>query len=558
MTMRRILFFSLVAALTLLRTVAQDAAFTNGVFFVNEDRYGPNQGSINFFDYDDNEMYYNVYALVNPTNKLGVTTQHGQLYGGRLFVVSKQANGSEASGSTIGSRLAVLDAVTLKQQGSILRFGDPDSVYDGRSYCAVNRDKGYVATSAGIFVVDVNTLTATGPIEGTQSSARGDYNSLYYYQCGDMVRLGQYVFAVQQGVGLHVIDPVADEVLTTLPFPHIVTVFVTAAGNLYVANNSREIYDFGSGPYVADFTRIDPVTHEVLDVYELGDTYGALSSWGAWRARMLCVDPVDERVYYYHEEFQNHISRYDFSTRQFTDHFIDLPEAAEINWDGSHNIQGLYAAALSFDPHTGDLVVMTTEAAPMYAYQIFDHNWVLFYDAATHQLKRQVRLRDAYWFPAMALYPDVCLPSVSVDNMTINKGQETVVNLLDAVTDADNLTALAVTTASSVDESVARAWVQGLELHVLARAQGMTTVRVTTDSNGNMATTTFVVTVRASKPGDVDMDGRVDMDDLSGLINILLGSVLNIYDMGAADVNQDGHVGMDDLSELINMLLRNS
>ena len=74
-------------------------------------------------------MEYNVYALVNPTTKLGVTTQFGQLYGDKLFLVSKQANSSEASGNTMGSRLAVLDAVTLKQQGSILRFGEsPDSV----------------------------------------------------------------------------------------------------------------------------------------------------------------------------------------------------------------------------------------------------------------------------------------------------------------------------------------------------------------------------------------------------------------------------------------------
>jgi hypothetical protein len=96
--------------------------------------------------------------------------------------------------------------------------------------------------------------------------------------------------------------------VTTIPFPNIVTVFVTAGGNLYVANNSREIYDYSTGPYEADFTCIDPVTFEVKNVYQLGDTDGALSSWGAWKARMLCVDPVAEKVYYYHSEYQNYIS----------------------------------------------------------------------------------------------------------------------------------------------------------------------------------------------------------------------------------------------------------
>ncbi|MBR6431776.1 MAG: hypothetical protein IKS64_02895, partial [Muribaculaceae bacterium] len=43
----------------------EDFTFTNGVIFVNEDRYGPNQGSINYYNYDYDEMEYNVYAIVN-------------------------------------------------------------------------------------------------------------------------------------------------------------------------------------------------------------------------------------------------------------------------------------------------------------------------------------------------------------------------------------------------------------------------------------------------------------------------------------------------------------
>lgn len=552
----RNLVTSLMALLAVFVAMSQDLTFTSGILFVNEDRYGPNQGSINYYNYDYDEMEYNVYALVNPSTKLGVTTQQGQLYGGRLFLVSKQANGNEASGSTLGSRLAVLDASTLKQQASMLRFGQSaDSVYDGRCYCAVGPDKGYIATSAGVFVLDVDAMTTTGPIAGTQSSARGDYNSLYYGQCGDMVRFGQYVYAVQQGVGLHVIDPTADTVVTTLPFPHIVTVFVTAGGNLFVANNSREIYDFGTGPYVANFTSIDPVTHEVLEVYEPGETLGALSSWGAWRARMLCVDPVSEKVYYYYDEFQNHISCYDFSTREFTDHFIDLPEAAEVNWDGTRNHQGLYASAISFDPHTGDMVVQTLEAAPMYAYEIFNHNWVLFYDAATRTLKRQVRLMDAYWFPAMAVYPDVELPTVTIADHTIAQGGEAVISLLEAVDDADNMASLAVTTAVSADESVARAVVRGLDLIVTAVDPGQTVVTVTTDSNGRMATCSFMVTVTgATVAGDVNGDGNISIADVTMLIDVILSQDLD--GNAQADVNQDGAVNIIDVTALIDMLLK--
>ena len=536
-----------------------DNTFTNGVIFINEDRYGPNQGSINYFNYDYDEMEYNVYAMVNPDSQLGVTTQFGQVYGDKLFVVSKQANANEASGSTIGSRLAVLDATTLKQQGSILRFGQSsDSVYDGRAYCAVTPDKGYVSTNAGIFVIDVPTMSVVGSIAGTMSSARGDYNSLYKDQCGDMVRFGQYVFAVQQGRGLHVIDPLTDEIVTTLPFPNIVTAFVTAGGNLYVANNSREIYDYSGGPYEANFTRIDPVSLEVAEVFELEDTHGAMSSWGAWRPCMVCADPVEERVYYNYDEYQNYISCYDFSTRSFTDALIPLPEGVEINWDGSKELQGLYSSAISFDPHTGDMVVQTVEAAPM-SYQNFNHNWVLFYDANTMELKHQVRLRDAYWFPSMAVYPDEYAPSVSIPDWQLRQGEIEVIDLLHVVCDEDNMPALAVTTASSDNVSVARAWVSGLDLNIEAVAPGRTVVNVTTDSNGKLATTSFVVTVtRVSVPGDINMDGYVNIADLSELIDILLGSVLANYDPVAADVDRDGHISISDVSALIDVLLNSN
>ena len=535
-----------------------DFTFTNGIIFLNEDRYGPNQGSINYYNYDYNEMEYNVYAMVNPGTKLGVTSQHGQLYGDKLFVVSKQANANEASGSTVGSRLAVLDAATLQQQGSILRFHEcPDSIYDGRSYCAVNNDKGYVATSGGIFVIDVPTMTVQGLIDGTQSSAKGDYNSLYKGQCGDMVRLGQYVFAVQQGRGLHVIDPMTDAVVTTLPFPNIVTVFVTAGGNLYVANNSREIYDYSGTDVEANFTRIDPVTLEVMDVHELGANHGAVSSWGAWRARMICVDPQAERVYYNYDEYQNYISSYDFTTRVFTDALITLPDGVEINWDGTQERQGLYASAISFDPHTGDMVVQTVEAAPL-SYQNFNHNWVLFYDANTLALKQQIRLQDAYWFPAMAIYPDTEAPTVNIEDQTIATGRELVISLLDVVNDADNMAALAVCTAASGDENVVRATVSGLELHLTALAQGQTTVNVTADSNGKSASTSFTVTVvMGSIPGDVNMDGVVNVSDVTELITVLMGSVLCNYDPAAADYNHDGLINITDAVVLINWLLTN-
>ena len=51
------------------------------------------------------------------------------------------------------------------------------------------------------------------------------------------------------------------------------------------------------------------------------------------------------------------------------------------------------------------------------------------------------------------------------------------------------------------------------------------------------------------------MDGKVSIDDVTDLIDILLGSVLTVYDMNAADVDRDGKVTIADVTALIDMLL---
>ena len=58
-----------------------------------------------------------------------------------------------------------------------------------------------------------------------------------------------------------------------------------------------------------------------------------------------------------------------------------------------------------------------------------------------------------------------------------------------------------------------------------------------------------------SKPGDVNMDGQVTIADVTDVIDILLGSVLTVYDMGAADLDHDGKISISDVTMLIDMLL---
>ena len=54
-------------------------------------------------------------------------------------------------------------------------------------------------------------------------------------------------------------------------------------------------------------------------------------------------------------------------------------------------------------------------------------------------------------------------------------------------------------------------------------------------------------------PGDVNGDGRVNVSDVSELINMILG--ITPVNMELADINGDGRVNVSDVTALINIIL---
>ena len=67
-----------------------------------------------------------------------------------------------------------------------------------------------------------------------------------------------------------------------------------------------------------------------------------------------------------------------------------------------------------------------------------------------------------------------------------------------------------------------------------------------------------VVNAKPVLLGDVNMDGRVNISDVTTLINYLLSGTTTPFDTDAADVNQDGNVNISDVTALINLLLKSS
>ena len=70
-----------------------------------------------------------------------------------------------------------------------------------------------------------------------------------------------------------------------------------------------------------------------------------------------------------------------------------------------------------------------------------------------------------------------------------------------------------------------------------------------------MSAVAFTASAGNNVRGDVDGDGRVNIDDVTGLINYLLTGNSSLIEMENADVYPDGRISIDDVTSLINYLL---
>ncbi|MBQ3961227.1 MAG: dockerin type I repeat-containing protein [Muribaculaceae bacterium] len=73
------------------------------------------------------------------------------------------------------------------------------------------------------------------------------------------------------------------------------------------------------------------------------------------------------------------------------------------------------------------------------------------------------------------------------------------------------------------------------------------------DTFSNKWTVKDITDDYAALTGDVNNDGRVNVSDVTKLINMILGIIPT--DMSRADVNGDGRVNVSDIAAIINIIL---
>lgn len=447
--------------------------YTQGLFLVNEDWYGWDNGTVNFLT-SDGRWVYRAFRRENPGETLGVTTQYGAIYGGRFFFVSKQAS-STADAST-GGRLVVADALTLKRVAAFDEIGG-----DGRSFVGVDEHTAYIGTSSGITRFDLESMSLGEEIAGTASEG-----GLYAGQIGAMVRAGGYVFAAKQAVGVLVIDATTHTLHTTIDLPTISTLTLGRDGGVWVAD-------------ATSLVRIDVATLETRSRL-LPDDCRVSSTWGAWNAGSLCA-AYRKNFLYFANEKENQIARYHILTDELDADFFTLPD------QGRAYVQQFQGAGLRVDPRNDRLIVTATQSGYLSHYM---NNWVHVVDGLSGELLGTIELEPYYWFPALPVFPDNEAPVIALpDRLSI--GREPVkISLLEAVTDADNLSASIVSAVEVEDSSVATARISGYDLTVSGVSIGDTRLTLTVNSNGKKATRTVDVQVTEASGIDEAMCTAVE------------------------------------------------
>lgn len=447
--------------------------YTQGLFLVNEDWYGWDNGTVNFLT-SDGRWVYRAFRRENPGETLGVTTQYGAIYGGRFFFVSKQA--SSTAGTSTGGRLVVADALTLKRVAAFDEIGG-----DGRSFVGVDEHTAYIGTSSGITRLDLESMSLGETIAGT-----GGEGGLYAGQIGAMVRAGGYVFAAKQAVGVLVIDATTHTLHTTIDLPTISTLTLGRDGGVWAAD-------------ATSLVRIDVATLETRSRL-LPDDCRVSSTWGAWNAGSLCAAYRNNFLYFANEK-GNQIARYHIPTDELDADFFTLPDQ-----DKAY-VQQFQGAGLRVDPRNDRLIVTATQSGYLSHYM---NNWVHVVDGLSGELLGTIELEPYYWFPALPVFPDNEAPVIALpDRLSI--GREPVkISLLEAVTDADNLSASIVSAVEVEDSSVATARISGYDLTVSGVSIGDTRLTLTVNSNGKKATRTVDVQVTEASGIDEAMCTAVE------------------------------------------------
>ena len=474
-----------------------EGGYTDGTIILNEEWFGHTNGGLNYIT-PDNEVIYQAYERENPGMSFGCTSQYGTIWNDKLIVISKQPDdgGDVLRG---GGCVVIADAKTLKRIGGYYNRPTFNGVNgDGRAVAGATKDKIYVSTSNGIFVLDISDVENPQVIGHLAASNNGD---LYSGQVGDIINGGKYVYAVMQSTGILCIDPLTDEVVKTIADSNAQGVTQTADGKIWYATIT-------DGHSV--FVGIDNETLEETDRIDMPAEIGTVAcGWGAWRSTAFKGDHSSGNLWFttgagsivgggtYYYRFNPKTD--DPNT---IEPFFSLAGLKGVNGFGEE-VEQMNSGTSVFDPRNNRLIVMTGRKGAASG-QFRDH-WIHFVDGSTAEITRTFKLNPYYWFQSLPILPDKYDAEILLDEVTVKVSDgEKVIDLTKMISDKDNIDSnikisLLDTPSSMSDddsqEKHAEVVLNGKQLVITPKSIGTDYFTLCAESNGRPVVKTVAVKV---------------------------------------------------------------
>lgn len=444
-----------------IKVIADDEAApltaAKGFYVVNEDWFGHDNGTVNYFKAVDATTYeatYRIYRAVNGENEqLGVTTQFGTIWGDNFYLMSKQ-----------GNRLVVADAQTMEKKAALEEIGG-----DGRGFAGISDTKAYVGHSAGIAVFDIPTLSVTKQIAGVEG------------QTGMMCLADNRLFAVVQSKGVYVINPETDEVEKN----------IEGSFNTLTCSKDGQVWVAGSN----GFLRIDPATLETAEVaYPEGGSVG--SSWGAWNAGSLCASTQSNTLYWSAGGGMfgggKKVLKYDIDTQASSVIY-------ELGTSDDGQQMEFYGAGLRIDPLTDNLILTVKHSgwgasgAFNWIYQLSNTGQEITHfavkgdngSAASWAGNAEDWNEKYFWFPALPVFEDANKPQILLNQIMVTAGETKEIDLDEKVVDYDNTLASIQMSVTSDEKGLIETTLEGHQLKVVAGSEtGVSSIKIAVLSNG--------------------------------------------------------------------------
>lgn len=447
--------------------------YTQGVFMVNEDWFGHRNSTTNYLTRDGKFVY-------NNTTEIGATACFGAAWGNRYYIIAKQAK--DGGAKVEGGRITICDANTMR---IIKQIKDIDGNNEGRSFCGVDEHKAYVSTSKGIYTLNLDELTVGAAVK----NADGDDAELG--ECGNMVRLDDYVYATEYGKSLRIIDCNTDRIVATIT-AKVYSITMSKDGQLWVSTANG-------------ISRVNTESRQLEEIALPSGVSAPAKSSYAWTPDGLCASLQNNVIYWTSVSGSGTtiIFKYDIDNNEFAK-VVDLTNDPEK--------RSIYGCSFRVDTKTDNLYLTAAVG--------YNNDYkVRRYDADGKQLAEYVMDDKGknYWFPGMFVFPDVEDPIVgNIDDVTVEENKEVVVDLTDVCSDADNFQAAIVKTVKSVAYAgkVATATVKNGKLVVTGVKKGKTNVTLNFCSNG-ISTTATVKVVVTQATGITDTQTSADVREIA-------------------------------------------